>query len=369
MQGWRDRFRDWRNRLVGDPAFQRFAAGMPIVRRISARQARRLFDITAGFVYSQVLYSLVRTGILTYLADGPRTTAEVARFCGIAQLPIDSLLRAAAELDLLVPARHDDRWRLADLGAVVASNPGIRAMVLHHAMLYADLGDPVALLRGDPAKTATGRFWSYAGASEPAAQQDTEAYSELMALSQDLIIDEVFAAYRLGRHREILDIGGGEGRFLLAAGKRYPQVRLRLFDLPAVTERVRCKQQDGLVPERLQLTGGDFFNDDLPAGADLITLIRVVCDHDDEPAQALLSRIRAVMQPGHTLLIAEPMGGAEGRAGGAAAYFGMYFLAMRSGRSRTPSEVRQLLRRAGFRSTRLLKARQPLLASVIVAHA
>ena len=41
-------------------------------------------------------------------------------------------------------------------------NPGIAAMVEHHAALYADLADPVALLRGDESDRRLARYWPYA---------------------------------------------------------------------------------------------------------------------------------------------------------------------------------------------------------------
>jgi len=45
---------------------------------------------------------------------------------------------------------------------VVASEPGIAAMIAHHDALYADLADPVALLRGERDTTALGAYWPYA---------------------------------------------------------------------------------------------------------------------------------------------------------------------------------------------------------------
>ena len=60
-----------RNRLIADPAFQRRAASLPFVRAIAARRARALFDICAGFVYSQVLLACVRLSLFEKLADGP----------------------------------------------------------------------------------------------------------------------------------------------------------------------------------------------------------------------------------------------------------------------------------------------------------
>ena len=42
----------WRNRLLSDPKFHRFAARFAPFQPIARGEARALFDLTAGFVYS-----------------------------------------------------------------------------------------------------------------------------------------------------------------------------------------------------------------------------------------------------------------------------------------------------------------------------
>ena len=115
--------------------------------------------------------------------------------------------------------------------------------------------------------------------------------------------------------------------------------------------------------------GGDAFHESLPGGADLVSLVRVVHDHDDEAAMVLLRGVRAALPEGGTLLVAEPMAGVRGaeRVGGA--YFGLYLLAMGSGRARTPAELRGMLLRAGFRSARVRGTATPVQTGLIVARA
>ena len=48
------------------------------------------------------------------------------------------------------------------------------------------------------------------------------AYSTLMATSQPLVSADVLAAYKLERHRCLLDLGGGDGTFLTAAAAAAP---------------------------------------------------------------------------------------------------------------------------------------------------
>jgi demethylspheroidene O-methyltransferase len=285
-------------------------------------------------------------------------------------LPPDNALRlleAAASLRLT--QRHrDGRFGLGDLGAAMVGNPGIAAMVEHHAMLYADLRDPVALLRGESGETALGAYWPYARAESPPTEAGAGPYTALMAASQALIADEVLDAYRIARHQCVLDIGGGDGSFLRAAARRAPRIRLILFDLPPVAALAEPRFAAAGLALRAHVVGGSFLTDDLPRGADIATLVRVLHDHDDNSALAILRAARRALPPGGTLLIAEPMAETRGAEPAGAAYFGFYLLAMGSGRPRTPAALADLLRQAGFDRIRLLPTRRPLLARVMTAQ-
>ena len=324
-------------------------------------RARRAFDLVAGFAYAQVLAACVEGGLLDLLAEGPCDTATAANRAGLGLPATERLLRAAASLGI-AESLPGGRWTLGMDGAALQCNPGARAMIRHHALLYADLADPLALLRKDRAEsTALSRFWSYAGAEKTAEEGEAGAYSQLMAASQAAVSDEALAAYDFSRHRSLLDVGGGHGAFLDAVGMAHPGLRLGLFDLPQVVARLEAG--------RVAVHSGSFLSDDLPRGYDCASLVRILHDHDDEPALRILANIRAALKPGGTLLIAEPMSGTPGAEAMGDAYFGLYLWAMGQGRPRTAREIHAMLREAGFARSRSLATRQTLIASMIVAHA
>ena len=51
------------------------------------------------------------------------------------------------------------------------------------------------------------------------------------------------------------------------------------------------------------------------------------------------------------------------------AYFGLYLLAMGSGRPRPPRELKAMLRAAGFTDIRLVRTRRPMQTRLMVARA
>jgi demethylspheroidene O-methyltransferase len=243
-------------------------------------------------------------------------------------------------------------------------------MIEHHSLLYGDLRDPVALLRGATRETELSRYWPYAGSAEPASltADRVAPYSALMSASQALVAADVLDAYPIERHRCLLDVGGGEGNFIIEAATRAPHLRLILFDLPAVADRARTRLAAAGIVDRVRAVGGDFLAEPLPRGADVISLVRVVHDHDDASAIALLRAVRLALPRDGVVLVAEPMSGTAGAEPVGDAYFGFYLLAMGRGRPRTSAELQDLLRATGFGHTRRLPTRRPLFAGLIVAR-
>lgn len=367
---WSDRYLALRDRWLSSPKFQRWAAAFPLTRPTARRRARALFDVCAGFVYSQILFACVRLKLFDLLAEAPLTSGEIAVRL---RVPVDSterLLEAATSLRL-VEKRGTGRYGLGSLGAALVGNPAVGAMVEHNRLLYADLHDPVSLLRGEQPETELGKYWTYS--ASPAKQRcSSDAagidYTALMANSQPLVSEEILDAYPLAKHTGLLDVGGGDGSFLIQAGKRYAHLTLTLFDLPPVAQRAMQRFAALGLNGRARAVGGSFLADPLPVGSDIVSLVRVVHDHDDEAAMALLRAVHRALPAKGTLLLAEPMMGTPGAEPVGDAYFGFYLLAMGRGRPRTPQDLQQMLQSAGFAQTQLLKTRQPLQSRLIVAR-
>jgi len=368
---------DWfaarRNALLTNARFQYWATRFPLTRLVANRRARSVFDLVAGFVYSQILLACVRLKVFEHLKDGPLDSITLAGKIGLDRDATERLLDAAVSLQL-VERRNQRKFGLGPLGAPIVGNVAIQAMIEHHAMVYRDLHDPVALLRGErgeQSETGLANYWPYAGAESPNSLSDERvaAYTALMSASQPLVTEEILDAYSFAGHQRLLDIGGGDGTFLSAVGKRYPHLELVLFDLPAVAERGRTRFADAGFSDRARTCGGNFLADPLPGGMDAISLVRVIHDHDDERVRHILAAARKAISPGGVIVIAEPMAETPGAEPIGDAYFGFYLLAMGRGRARTPQRLADLLVEAGFDTPRLIPTRIPLQTSLMIARA
>lgn len=375
---WTDWLLSWRDRLLASPAFHRAASGFVLTRPMAHRQAREVFDLVAGFVYSQVLAACVKLDLFRKLADGPQSLSSLARQFEMRPEAAERLLSAALSLKLVEKRGNDAsgevRYGLGMLGAPLVGNEAVIAMVEHHAVLYADLADPVALLRGSGPPPSLSAYYPYTAdeASTHAAEISPEkvaSYSRLMSASQPLVAAEILDAFSFDGYRQLLDVGGGEGRFLVSVSERAPQLKMTLFDLPPVAANARQRFQSAGITHRAEAIGGNFLADELPRGADIASLVRVIHDHDDERATRILNAIRRALPLGGTLVLAEPMSGTPGAEPMGDAYFGFYLLAMGRGQARTAEQLTALLHACGFGKVRLLPTRIPLQVRMLVAEA
>ncbi len=365
-----DRMLGLRDAILANPGFQRFAGAFALTRPIARQRANALFDLCAGFVYSQILLACVRLRLFDELAGGPVAVSELSSRLS---LPLEAavlLLDAAVSLKL-VQRRSGGRYGLGPLGAALISNPGVLVMIEHHAMLYSDLQDPVALLRGEAGAGQLAGYWPYARGGKPAdlSGDAVAPYTALMAASQPMIAQQVLSAYSFHGHRCLLDVGGGDGSFIAAVAALTPKLRCVLFDLPAVADKASERFSTTGISSRAVAMGGSFLTDRLPDGADIVSLVRVIHDHDDAAVMILLRAVHRVLPGNGTLLIAEPLSGVRGAEPIGDAYFAFYLLAMGSGRPRTFERLRQMLIEARFVDIALRPAPMPMLTSIITARA
>lgn len=365
----RERLLRWRDRRLADPRTQALTVSLPVLRPIANQRARALFDLCIGFVHTQVITACVELDILEILADGPVDAGTVAEKTRLSRDAAMRLLNAAAALKL-ISRTPDSRFRLDELGAALRGATGVTEMIRHNQTFYRDLADPVALLRGDKRHTELAGYWPYAegdaGVAELAPEQ-IGAYSALMGATQPLIADDVMAAYDFSKNDCLLDVGGGDGSFAAAVAQRHPRLRVGAFDLPAVARLAEKRFVETHIAERANAYGGDFHRDPIPGEFDIISLVRILLDHDDTTALHLLRAVHRALPAGGTVLVAEIMSGKAGAETIADAYFGLYLYAMGRGRPRSADEIGALLSEAGFERIRPVDTRRTLMTQLMIA--
>ena len=353
-------------RLASSRRFQAWAARIPGLRHRARAEGAAVFDVVAGFVNAQVLMTLVELRVFHLLQGGPKSVIDMANLCTVPEARMQVLLQAGAALKLLKRQR-DGRFGLGLRGASILGVPGLEPMVLHHRALYADLADPVAFFK-DGSNTELARFWPYVfGAAGTVDPQVTATYSNLMAESQVLVAEDTLRMVDLSGITRLMDVGGGTGAFLVAVGAAYPKLALDLFDLPVVLGGARDRLTASGLGHRVTLHPGCFRDDVLPQGADAISLIRVLYDHNDSTVSDLLRAVHSALPPGGRIIISEPMSGGAKPDRTTDVYFSIYTLAMQTGRTRSPAEISALLTSVGYVNIRFHGGFRPFVTSTLTA--
>ena len=192
---------------------------------------------------------------------------------------------------------------------------------------------------------------------------EARAFDAMMANFPDNRHAAVAEAYDFSVPGLIVDIGGGSGATLRHILARFPMPRGLVFDREDV---VNALTPGDLMDGRIAAQGGDFF-EQVPGGADMYLLIRVLHNWEDEDCLRILRACRSAMGSDGTLLLGEQILEPDPARGQTADYLmDMHMMAMfGQARERTEPEFRDLLDRSGFALTRVVPTRSPV--SVIEA--
>jgi acetylserotonin N-methyltransferase len=166
-------------------------------------------------------------------------------------------------------------------------------------------------------------------------------------------------AFDLSSFRRMVDLGGATGHLCIAACEAYPNLCGVVFDLPQVTGLAREQVERSNAANRIEITGGNFFEDPLPQ-ADLFALGRVLHDWTEEKLLKLLRKIHAALPADGGVLICEKLLDEDRRGPVAAQMQSLNMLVCTEGRERTLAEYTDLLRQVGFHNVQGVRTGAPL---------
>jgi O-methyltransferase domain/Dimerisation domain len=309
-----------------------------------------LMRMLTGFRVTQAISVATRLGIPDLLAEGARSSDELAEEAGADPGSLYRLLRALAAIGVLT--EHDDRrFELAPLGEPLRSGvPGsLRdwALLLGRPHVWQSWG---ALEHG--IRTGENAFaalhgtdvWSWR-AGEP---EESEIFDGAMRALTGGANDAILDAYDFGRFGTVVDVAGGNGTLLAAVLGAHPGVRGILFDQAHVVDKAGPVLAP--VADRVEVVAGSFF-EKVPEGGDAYVLKAIIHDWEDPESVAILRACRAAMPAGACVLVidrilAPPNEGAEGK------FSDLQMFVLPGGRERTEAEFAHLFEQAGLRLTR-----------------
>ncbi|MEU3459131.1 methyltransferase [Streptomyces sp. NPDC006733] len=308
--------------------------------------ARRVVDILTGAWQAQALYAVAALNLPDHIAAGHTTAAKIAAAAGCDEDGIERLLRLATAMGVFEDTA--DGYRLTAVSELLRADDArsMRDMaVIYGEEFHRAWGQVVPALR-----TGTSGFAVAFGTplrgyleTEPGAG---EKFQKAMNAG-NVFFPDVLAAHDFTACRTVVDVAGGSGMLLATVLRAHPQLRGVLFDLPHMTPVAREHLLGAVGPDRWQTVAGDVFRE-VPPGADVYLLSRVLQDWDDERCVRMLSVIRRAMPAAGRLLIVERVIPTDG-SGLLALLWDLHLLMAAGGRERTLDGYRAVLDGAGLR--------------------
>jgi hypothetical protein len=306
---------------------------------------KRLVD---GYRVSQAISAAVSLGVPDHLAEGSRTSAELAAATGAHEPSLYRLLRALASAGVLTEG--DERsFTLTELGQPLRTDypdslAGWAEFIgrPYEWRAWSGLADSVRSGENAFASTHGIDVWTYRAQRPEEGAYFDRAMQSRLHLQAAALLD----TYDFGRFRRIVDVGGGNGSLLAAILGRNDAVEGVLFDQPHVVAGAPSVLEAAGVAGRCEIVAGSFF-ESVPAGADAYVLSAIVHDWEDEDSRRILETVRRAIPDDGLLLVLERLVGGPNED--LETKFGdLTMFVIPGGRERTREEFSDLFSASGF---------------------
>jgi len=318
-----------------------------------------MFQLITGYWASQAVGVAARLGVADQLADGSRSSDDLARAVGADSQALYRVLRMLASIGVFRETAPGS-FALTPLGETLRTDaPGsmryfaIAETAFGHWAPWGRLLDSVQTGRPMAREALGEELWQWYGKNPEEAGFFSAAMGNLSALAAS----ELVRVYDCATVRTVADVGGAHGVLLAAILDANPAARGVLFDLPHVIATAGEVIAARGLTDRCELVSGDFFAA-VPGGADLHILKQIVHDWDDEHATRLLATCHRALTPAGKLLLIEMVVPPDNRPSPAQP-MDLNMLVLLGGRERTAEEYRSLLEGAGFRMERIIPTQSP----------
>ena len=302
---------------------------------------------------TRAIHEAVKFGLIDALADGPKSSGELAKEAGLHAEATGRLLRALSTLDVCRQLGPDS-FGLGELGQPLRSDSeaSLRGVAMHWGSrmwdLFANLDASLRTGKGSMA-SAPDDFAAIQGNPAEAA-----VFNRAMAEQSVPVARALAAAYDFSGFRRVMDVGGGYGAVLATLLAAHPHLEGVVFDLPALKNHAEAYLAAAGVAGRARFLGGDFFAA-TPSGFDCLVLKYIIHDWNDAHAMSILRCCREAVADDAVMLLIEqvlpdlvepnPVHEAMVRTDLTMLRVG--------GKERTEQQYRALLANAGWRLTRI----------------
>ena len=319
-----------------------------------------IMKVAMGFMASKHLFAASEIGLFEALSSGAASLQELSSRIGVPARTLGIVTAAMVSLGLI--EQDGNLYRNSEVAAAfLAGNSGrdLRPMLRYFDKIlwqnWEKLAEAVRTDQGQP------RFGKFTREQQQIFSDGVEAVTTSAAMA-------VAASYDFGRHRSIIDVAGGTGSFLVHVLRRNSSLKGTLFELPGACAVARQKLAELPEGARINIVEGDVFKDPLPGDHDVLIVANTIHIFSVAHNIELFRKMRAHVQSGTRLLLADfwtdP---SHSQPTAAALISGSFLLTSGEGQTYSEEEADECLGRTGWQKLERKPLAGPL--SLIVAEA
>jgi len=321
-----------------------------------ARQwtADEVLNIVRAFQPACVLAAATELDIFTALHKRPMTSQSLAAELGCDPRATTILLDALTALGFLT--KQANIYSVLPEAAEILTEACPPRRAGTHSVLPAvrHLGNCLRRWAQLARVTQTGKLAEYSPSIHGEAA-DQAAFIGAMHNFSVPIANQIIDELKPLTFNHLLDIGGASGTWTIAFLRAAPEAKATLFDLPEVMPLAQRRIAEAGLSERVTFVAGDYFEDELPGGADFAWLSGVAHQNSRKQNRALFAKIHTALQANGVLVVRDVVMDESRTYPEAGAIFAVNMLvATEAGGTYTFDEFREDLANAGFTEATLI---------------
>jgi len=173
--------------------------------------------------------------------------------------------------------------------------------------------------------------------------------------------------FDFSKHKRILDLGGGSGAYSITLTKEYPNLVAIVFDLENVCEVAKEYIEKTNSKDKVKTIVGDFFKDNFPKEIDIVLLSQILHSWSIEKNQELLKKAYNALPKDGIVIINDFLLNEDKTSPLYPTLFALnMFTRSKEGNAYTESEVKDMLKNAGFKHLETIHLTGPV--SSIIAR-
>lgn len=321
--------------------------------------AEKIRSTATAFQQSRILLTGFELGVFSVIGKTGNTSAEIAGKLNTDRRATDRLLNALCAIELLKKQGGKFFNTRGSEKHLVKGQPDYLGNLMHTVDLWDFWSNLTPAVRKGSAPE-----------NRPIPDRGEDwvtAFIEAMHVRGMEQAPQIAGLLDLEGVHKILDVGGGSGAFSIGILKRKPDIRAIIFDLPKVIPLTRKYVENESLLDRVDLVSGNYLEDSLGNGFDLIFLSAIVHSNSSAQNKTLISKCAGALNPGGQLVIQDYVMDEDRLNPPRGAIFAINMLvATGQGDTFTEREIRDWLQQAGISEIR--RQETPFGASQIIGR-